>query len=512
CILLQQKDGKFIRKNLLPGIKNYPAISKDEGILIFDANGDGKPDIYISSGGYGLSPGNNNYQDRLFINDGKGNFRMDTTAIPVNHNSKFCVRAFDYNRDGKLDLFISSRVDPWNYPRPVSCFIYRNDSKNGHAKFTDVTDEVAPGLKNIGMVCDALFSDFDGDGQTDLIVVGEWMPVSFFKNTNGKFKDVTGASGISGKRGWWNSIVAGDFRNTGRMDYIVGNLGLNSLYQASDSFPVYMTAKDFENNGKYAGIPSLFLPDQQGVKREFPAQGRDDITRQLNSLKKRFNNYKKYAVATMDDLLTPEQRSGALRLEANMLQSCYLRNDGNGKFTMIPLPIEAQFSSVNGMLVDDFDGDGNLDVLINGNDYSTSVGIGQYDAFYGLLLKGDGAGGFKPLSMLQTGICIPGNGKALVKLTGTTDKYLVAASQRNGRLELFELNKSQRTFRIDAMDRFALLKLTNGKIQKQELNNGSSFLSQSASFLSVGSLVTTIQITNSQGAVRNIYMDDQKEK
>ena len=223
---------------------------------------------------------------------------------------------------------------------------------------------------------------------------------------------------LADQSGWWNSIVAGDFRNTGRMDYIVGNLGLNSLYQASDSFPVYMTAKDFENNGKYSGIPSLFLPDQQGVKKEFPAQGRDDITRQLNSLKKRFNTYKKYAVATMDDLLTPEQRKDALRLSANMLQSCYLRNDGEGKFTAIPLPIEAQFSAVNGMVVDDFDGDGNLDVLINGNDYSTSVGIGQYDASYGLLLKGNGAGGFTPLSMLQSGVCIPGNGKALVKLAG----------------------------------------------------------------------------------------------
>ena len=201
-----------------------------------------------------------------------------------------------------------------------------------------------------------------------------------------------------------------------------------------------------------------------------------------------------------------------MRLEANMLQSCYLRNDGNGKFTMIPLPIEAQFSSVNGMLVDDFDGDGNLDVLINGNDYSTSVGIGQYDAFYGLLLKGDGSGGFKPLSMLQTGICIPGNGKALVKLTGAADKYLVAASQRNGRLELFELNKDQRTIRFDLADRFALLKLTNGKVQKQELNNGSSFLSQSASFMSVGNLVTSVKITNNRGAVRNIFFHDQKEK
>jgi ASPIC and UnbV/FG-GAP-like repeat len=503
-VLLQQADGQFIRKNLSAGTKSRSGYSKDEGILIFDANGDGKPDVYISSGGYALTPGDPAYQDRLYINDGKGNFSMDTSALPQNHGSKFCVRTMDYNRDGKPDLFIAGRVDPWSYPRPVSCFIYRNDSENGHVKFTDVTEEVAPGLKNIGLVCDALFTDFNGDGQTDLIIVGEWMPVTFFQNINGHFKNVTESSAVGGKAGWWNSIVAGDFRNTGRMDYIVGNLGLNSLYQASDSFPVYMTAKDFENNGKYAGIPSLYLPDQQGIKREFPAQGRDDITRQLNSLKKRFNNFKKYAVASMDELLTPEQRKGTLRLKANMLQSCYLRNEGNGSFTMIPLPREAQFSAVNGMVVDDFDGDGNLDVLMNGNDYSTSVGIGQYDAFYGLLLKGDGAGGFKPLSMLESGVCIPGNGKALVKLMGGKDQYLVAASQYKGNLVLFELNKKQKIVRLQPGDRIALLKLTNGKTQKQELNQGSSFLSQSSGFLSLGDLVSSVQIINSQGAVRNI--------
>jgi hypothetical protein len=296
------------------------------------------------------------------------------------------------------------------------------------------------------------------------------------------------------------------------MDYIVGNLGLNSLYQASDSFPVFITAKDFDNNGKYAGIPSLYLPDQQGVKKEFPAQGRDDITRQVNSFKKRFNTYKKYAVATMDELLTPEQRKGALKLNANTLQSCYLRNEGGGKFTLIPLPVEAQFSAINGMVVDDFDGDGNLDVLMNGNDYSTSVGIGQYDAFYGLLLKGDGTGGFRPLSMLQSGVCIPGNGKALVKLSGPGNTYRVAASQRLGPLQLFELNKKQRNLRVDPQDRFAILTLANGRNQKQELNQGSSFLSQSANFLNTGEQVSSIQITNNKGVVRNVSFDIHKEK
>ena len=225
--------------------------------MVFDANGDGKPDVYISSGGYQNAPGSKYYQDRLYINDGKGNFNLDSLALPKNFTSKLCVRAFDYNKDGKMDLFVSGRVDPWNYPKAVSSFIFRNDSQNGIVKFTDVTAEVAPDLKNIGMVCDALFTDFDNDGQNDLILAGEWMPVTFLKNEGGKFKNVTSGSGISDKTGWWNSIVGGDFRNTGRTDYIVGNVGLNTFYQASDKYPVFITANDFSHNNSYIPVISV---------------------------------------------------------------------------------------------------------------------------------------------------------------------------------------------------------------------------------------------------------------
>jgi len=168
-IFLQQKNGKFITKNLYPPGSDIAHNFKDEGIIIFDANGDGKPDIYIASGGYQFAPGSKNYQDRLYINDGNGKFTLDSAALPQNYTSKLCVRAFDYNHDGKMDLFVSGRVDPWNYPKPVSSFIYRNDSHDGIVKFTDVTNEIAPDLRNIGMVTDALFTDFDNDGQTDLI-------------------------------------------------------------------------------------------------------------------------------------------------------------------------------------------------------------------------------------------------------------------------------------------------------------------------------------------------------
>jgi hypothetical protein len=502
-LFFQQPTGAFFQKELYEPTHasgNY----RDEGILVFDANDDGKPDVYVASGGFHNPSKDACYQDRLFINDGQGNFTRDTSALPVNHTSKLCVRAFDYNKDGKADLFVSGRVDPGFYPKPVSSFIFRNDSKDGHAKFTDVTAEVAPELQNIGLVCDALFTDFDNDNAVDLILIGEWMPVTFLKNQNGKFRSIAGNSGIHNKKGWWTSIVAGDFRHTGRTDYIVGNVGSNTLYQASDEHPVSITAADFPDNGSYLAIPSLFLPDANGKLKEFPANGRDDIVDRWPILKKKYERYSSFGVATMDDLIPANKKATALRLEANMLQSCFIRNDGNGKFSMIPLPLAAQVSIINGMIADDFDGDGNLDVLINGNDFGTHISIGRYDALNGLLMKGDGNGGFAPLTIQQSGIYIPGNGKALVKMTGSKGNYLVAASQNRDDIKLFELNTKTQVVRVNADDRMAIIHFKNGSIQKEEFYYGSSFLSQSARFVSVAENVSSIDITDYTGKTRKI--------
>jgi len=501
-VLLQQQSGQFIQKELLPGVPAAAGQAKDEGILLFDADGDGKPDLYIASGGYSTASDSVNYQDKLYLNDGKGNFKEEPSALPVNHTSKLCVRAFDINNDGKLDLFVSGRVAPGQYPKPVSSFIFRNDSEKGHVKFTDVTAEAAPDLKNIGMVCDALFTDFDNDGQTDLIVVGEWMPVTFLKNDGGKFRNITSILGVADKTGWWNSIAAGDFRHTGRMDYVVGNTGLNTFYKGNERFPVCITAKDFENNGAFIAITSLYLLDEQGEKKEFPAFGRDDIAKQFPGIKKRYATYKPFALATMNDILTPEQRSGAVRLQANLFQSCYLRNDGAGKFTFIPLPQEAQVSVVNAMVVDDFDGDGNMDILINGNDYGTEVATGQYDALNGLLLKGDGAGGFSPQSIQKSGIYIPHNGKALVKLRSSSGDYLIAASQHQDVLKMYRLKRKIRAFRVDRDDVNAVVDCKNNKSYKEEFYYGNSFLSQSSRFILADSNVRSITVRNSKGKRR----------
>jgi hypothetical protein len=502
-MLLQQQDGKFLQKDFLQK-KGLAYSFNDEGVLIFDANGDGRDDVYMVSGGYKEKAGSSSYQDRLYINNGKGGFAVDSLALPVNHNSKLCVRAMDFNNDGKTDLFVSGRVEPWKYPKAVSSFIFRNDAQNGVPKFTDVTNELAPDLKNIGLVSDALFTDFDTDGKIDLIVIGEWMPVTFLKNVNGKFKKLTNASGVADQSGWWNSIAAGDFRHTGRMDYIIGNTGLNTFYKASEQYPAYITAKDFDNTGSYIAIPSVFLPDRNGERKEFPAMGRDDVTQQLPGIKRRFDTYKPFALATIDEILTPEQRKDAQRLKVNRPQSCYLRNDGGGKFALIPLPMEAQISTINGMVVDDFDGDGNLDVLINANDYGTEASTGRYDAMNGLMLKGDGKGGFIPQSILQSGIYIPANGKALVKLVSASGNYLVAASQHNDKLKLFQLKQKVDIIKVKPDDVSAVIKYRNGNIQKEEFYYGSSFLSQSGRFLKISKDVTGVQITNSSGNSRRI--------
>lgn len=500
---LQQPDGKFIQRNLL----NQPANvmkRKDEGMLLFDADGDGDLDLYVASGGFEFNSGSPNYQDHFYLNDGKGNFTEVKDAIPQNFTSKLCVRAVDYDKDGKLDLFVSGRVDPWNYPKPVSSFILHNDSKNGQVKFTDVTDHAAKDLKNIGLVCDAVFSDFDNDGWPDLILAGEWMPVTFLKNDHGVFKNVTSTTGIADKQGWWNTIAAGDFRHTGRTDYIVGNVGLNTFYKASDEYPVYITAKDFDNNGSYDAFPSVYLKDKEGKLKEFPAQTRDDIVKQMISMRAKFQNYKTFATATMDDVLPADMRKDAIRLKANELRSMYMRNDGEGKFTLIPLPTAAQLSQLSGITVDDFDGDGNLDVAMSGNDFGTEVTTGRYDAFNGLMMKGDGNGNFKPLSIAQSGIYIPGDGKALVKLQGAKGNYLLAASQYRDVMKVFALKKPVKMVKVLPNDSYATIKYKNGKTSRQEFYYGQSFLSQSGRFINIENTMASVTITNSQGQTRSV--------
>ncbi|MEK0422846.1 MAG: hypothetical protein RLZ95_756 [Bacteroidota bacterium] len=505
-ILLQQQNGGFIQKDLLAKPLIQSKQTMDEGLLLMDADGDNDLDLIITSGGYEQIAGSDAYLDKMYLNDGKGNFTVQDNVLPANKTSKLCIKSVDYDKDGDLDLFIGGRVDPSAYPKPVSSFIYRNDSQNGVVKFTDVSSQVAKDLNKVGLVCDALFSDFDNDGWFDLILTGEWMPITFLKNDKGIFKNVTASSGVDKQVGWWNSIVSGDFDNDGDLDYIVGNLGANSYYKASDKHPAVMYANDFDKNGSYDAFPGLFLPISQvdTTRKLFPAQTREDAVKQMIGMRSKYQNFKTFAGATLDDLFTKEQMKEAQILKANYFNSSYLQNNGNGKFTITSLPLAAQVSTLNGMQVDDFNGDGNLDIAINGNDFGTEVSVGRYDALNGLVMIGDGKGGFAPKSILESGLFLPGNGKALVKFTNAKGEYLMAASQNKGPLKIYKSKLAQGSVNIMPNEVAALVTYANGKTRKEEFYYGQSFLSQSSRFILKNDKIKSITIIDNKGNKRTI--------
>jgi hypothetical protein len=300
--------------------------------------------------------------------------------------------------------------------------------------------------------------------------------------------------------------VPGDFDNDGDIDYVVSNLGLNSFYRATEKEPVKIYAKDFDNNGSYDAIPTLYLPQSNSnpVWKEVVAHTRDDMAKQMISVKSKFQNYKSYANATFSQMLSPEELKGALVLQANYFQHSLLKNLGNGKFEMVPLPLNTQYVCLNGMVAEDVDGDGNLDIVANGNDYGTEPGVGRYDACNGLVLKGDGKGGFAPLSILQSGLFLPGNGKGLVKLKNASGQTMLAASQNRGPLKLFLLKLQTTPISLEPTDVSVMLHFRNGATQKQEISYGSSFLSQSGRFINAGNNVASVEIQDYTGKKRTI--------
>jgi len=502
--LLQQPDGKFIQKELPQVTGKDMRRPEMLGVLLFDADGDGDLDLYAASGSNEFPANTKNYQDRIYVNDGKGNFTYDSAALAENYTSKSCVKAIDFDHDGDLDLFVGGRVDPNRYPQPVSSFILRNDSKDGVIRFTDVTNQVAPMLKDIGLVCDALWTDFDEDGWPDLVLAGEWMPVTFLRNNHGKFENITSSTGISDKTGWWNSIVAGDFDNDGKTDYIVGNLGLNSFYRASEKEPVAIYGGDFDKDQTYDAIPTIFLKDEKGIKKEFTANNRDDIIRQMVSLRKKFPTYKNFAVADFHTLLSDSTLKQGIVLKANYFASCIIKNNGNGKFGMQPLPPMAQLAPLNGMVVDDINHDGNVDVIMCGNDFGAEVSNGRQDAMNGLVLFGNGDATFRIGLFPQTGFFVPGDAKGLAKILVGKNQYALAATQNRDSLKLFALSPAQDIIRFNPDDVAVYIHLKNGKTRKMELQYGSSFLSQSSRFMMRDDTIEMVEVMNSKGLKRRM--------
>ena len=386
-LLFQQAAGNFIAHALTSDTSQNA--SEILGVTLFDADNDNDVDVYLVNGGNESEPGAKAYEDKLYLNDGKGNFARIKNALPQNYTSKSCARFADFDHDGDMDLFISGRLHPWNYPDPAPSFIYRNDSKGKLVKFIDVTNDVAPYLQKAGMVCDAVWSDIDNDGWQDLIFSGEYMPLITLKNQQGKSFTRIANTAVDTLRGCWNSIAAGDFDNDGDIDFIAGNMGSNSFYSRAGILSVY--AKDFYNQGTIQCITTRLILDKQGgVQKEFTIHNRDDVVEQLPFVKKRFLTYSDFANATFDKIFTADELKTSRKYSANYFNTSLFVNDGTGRFSIGQLPEIVQYSMINGIVVDDFNSDGNLDLCFNTNDYSGDPSNGRSDALNGLVLAGDG--------------------------------------------------------------------------------------------------------------------------
>ncbi|MES2518135.1 MAG: VCBS repeat-containing protein [Bacteroidota bacterium] len=503
--LLQNAQGKFVKSNLISDETDSTKLAEDMGVLLFDADHDNDLDLYVVSGSNELPKDSPDYQDRFYENDGKGHFTQNKVALPKFLKSGSCIKATDFDHDGDLDLFVGGRMEINAYPKPVSSYILRNDSKAiGGVKFTDVTQQFAPNLKNIGLVCDALWTDVDNDGWVDLMLAGEWMPITVLKNNNGKSLSATPNQSLDKKVGFWNSLTAGDFDNDGDMDYIAGNMGTNTLNQASDEFPVSIYAKDFNTDGVYDAIPTVFFRNKEGKRNEVTFHGRDDLAKQMNTIRKKFYNYQSFANAGINDVLSAEDLQDALILKANYLKTSYIENLGKGEFKISALPIQTQTAPINGMLVEDFDSDGNLDVLMVGNDFGTEVSVGRFDAFNGLLLKGDGAGNFKAKSLTETAFCVSGDAKGLVRVSNPQGKPLIMATQNRAEMRTFKGSNSLVTKPLQSNDAVILEKLKNGKTRRVEVGYGTSFLSQSSRSLLLSPYVKSVEVIDGQGKKRGL--------
>jgi len=475
---------------------------EDMAALFFDADNDGDLDLYVVSGSYEFPPDHVASQDVLYMNDGQGRFTPNYPALPKMFSNGSCVRAADFDGDGDLDLFVAGRVVSGSYPTPPQSFLLENHS----GSFFDVTKRWCPELQHIGMVTDALWSDFDGDGKPDLVLTGEWMPITFLKNTGSTFTNVTASTGIAGHTGWWNSLVAGDFDNDGDIDYIAGNLGLNSNYQASPAEPMTLYAKDLDDNGLLDAMVFCYMKAEDGSRKPFPMTSRDDMISQMISIRKRYPGYKAYGLASMDDLWKPKDRENALMLQATDMASSYIENLGNGKFAIHALPLAAQIAPVYGMDAADIDGDGNLDLLMVGNDYGMEPYSGRHDAFMGLYMRGDGKGGFTPLSLAASGFYVKGDGKGLARLHTARNEDIWIATQNQDSLIVTSLTSAPTRKWIDLQPEDFSIDMFTGHGQKKhsECYYGSTYLSQSSRKLSLAGDIKKVIITSFQGNKREI--------
>jgi hypothetical protein len=452
-LFLQNAEGRMQEASFQPWANS--SIYEDMGALFFDADSDGDPDLYLASGSNEYMADAPALEDRLFLNDGQGNFAKAETAIPDAPGYSSVVVAADFDQDGDDDLFVGGRMTPGDYASVPASRLLQNDGGN----FSDVTAEVAPKLEKAGRITAALWTDADNDGDPDLAVVGEWMPFTIFYNQNGRLAP----KAVAGSEGWWNSITGADVDNDGDIDYIAGNHGLNSIFKASAEEPLTLLSGDFDGNGRK---DPLVFKYTTGVNAPFV--NRDLFTSQMPYYNNRFYRFENYADARMENLFEEQQLKEAQTDYVYELRSMVFVNEG-GKFKMQALPVEAQFGPIYGIQTADVNADGFLDLLVCGNSYSNHYEYGAIDALGALLLFGKGDGTFRMVDSSKSGLQLSQDAKSMAWMRHASGKWWLLIGNNNGPLQVYEWQGSG-------------FQRVEGR--KEERYQGSGYLSQSSSLLS----------------------------
>ena len=428
-LFFQKKSNKFVKS--LQKVFELDQDSEDIDAHFFDADGDGDQDLYVVSGGNEFKETDALLQDRLYINNGKGNFVKSSGQLPQIISSGSCVKSADYDNDGDLDLFVGGRLIPNQYPYSPKSYLLENDGKG---YFIDVTSQKAAQLEKVGMVTDATWTDFNSDGFPDLILVGEWMPITFFENKKGKLINSSKDKGLNDSEGWWNSIASADFDQDGDLDFIAGNFGLNSQLKSSIKHPVSIYAKDFDQNGSVDPILCCYYGG-----KNYPTFSKDDIQQQLSMLKNRFVRYSEYADLTIDQIFTPKELVDSKILLAKNFETSYIENLGNNQFRITPLPIETQLAPIFGITTGDFNGDGNVDVVMGGNFKGSRVKYGHYDALKGICLLGNGKGNFEFIDIDKSGLKVNGEIRDIDSYVNYKGEKTLLFSRNNDTPQFFKL-------------------------------------------------------------------------
>lgn len=427
-LFMQQKDGTF--QESASRIFEEDAASEDVAATFFDADKDGDLDLIVVTGSNEFDAAAPQLLDRLYINDGKGNFVKDAQLPNLTTNAS-CVAATDFDQDGDLDLFIGGRMVPGGYGYDAPSYLYIND---GTGNFKNYTKRYLP-KNELGMITDAVWTDLNGDKFPELVVVGDWMPVTIY--TNNKGRSLSAKYEVPNSAGWWNTIKSADTDGDGDMDFVLGNLGRNSRMPASQRQPVELYVHDFENNGTVEQIITCYAEDG----KTYPMVLKQDLQRQVPSIKKKFIKYADYAGKQLNEILPEEELKAAVVKKVDNPNSSLLINKGNMKFAMEALPVEAQLSPIYAIETLDYNLDGQLDILLAGNFFDVLPEIGRYDANYGLLLEGKGKGRFEVIKPKESGFFTKGQVRKMQQITGANGQAYFLLAKNNDKLQVFGLRK-----------------------------------------------------------------------